>query len=97
MHFSQSVSGERIWGRGSSDDKSGLIGLLSVFFASTIGPLIQSDVKQCTRAATEDLITAGFSPTRSVVLAFGFDEESGGRQVGLRFLAYTPVGDRSTV
>lgn len=54
-------------------------------------------MKQCTRAATEDLITAGFSPTRSVVLAFGFDEESGGRQVGLRFLAYTPVGDRSTV
>ena len=34
--------------------------------------------------AIENLIAAGFAPTRSVVLAFGFDEESGGTQVRLR-------------
>ena len=49
--------GERIWGRGSSDDKSGVIGIMT---------------------AVEVLISAGFKPTRSVVLAFGFDEECGG-------------------
>ena len=49
--------GERIWGRGSSDDKSGVVGVMT---------------------AVEVLIAAGFSPSRSVVLAFGFDEEGGG-------------------
>ncbi|OBZ74012.1 Carboxypeptidase S [Grifola frondosa] len=49
--------GERIWGRGSSDDKSGLIGVLS---------------------SIETLLERGFQPTRSVVLAFGFDEEASG-------------------
>ncbi|PPQ79239.1 hypothetical protein CVT25_002805 [Psilocybe cyanescens] len=50
---------ERIWGRGSSDDKSGLIGIL---------------------ATIETLIKAEFQPTRTVVLSFGFDEESAGFQ-----------------
>ncbi|TBU60979.1 carboxypeptidase S [Dichomitus squalens] len=55
--FSGYFDGERIWGRGSSDDKSGLIGILS---------------------SIESLLEAGFQPTRGVVLAFGFDEETSG-------------------
>ncbi|KAI0792112.1 carboxypeptidase S [Abortiporus biennis] len=55
--FSGFFDGEKIWGRGSSDDKSGLIGILS---------------------AAETLIEKGFKPTRSIVLAFGFDEEASG-------------------
>jgi Gly-Xaa carboxypeptidase len=57
--YSGFFDGERIWGRGSSDDKSGLIGILSTI---------------------ETLITAEFQPVRTVVLAFGFDEEASGFQ-----------------
>lgn len=49
--------GSKIWGRGSLDDKSGLIGVM---------------------AAIESLLEKSFEPTRSVVLAFGFDEEASG-------------------
>lgn len=57
--FSGYFDGESIWGRGSSDDKSGLIGILS---------------------AVETLISSGFQPTRTIVLAFGFDEEVSGKE-----------------
>ncbi|KAJ3507479.1 hypothetical protein NLJ89_g6283 [Agrocybe chaxingu] len=57
--YSGFFDGKRIWGRGSSDDKSGLIGILS---------------------AIETLLAAQFQPTRTVVLAFGFDEEASGLQ-----------------
>lgn len=57
--FSGFYDGERIWGRGASDDKSGLIGTL---------------------AAVELLLEQGFEPSRSVFMAFGFDEECGGRR-----------------
>ncbi|KAF9240733.1 hypothetical protein BU15DRAFT_73956 [Melanogaster broomeanus] len=56
--FSGYFDGELIWGRGSSDDKSGLIGILS---------------------AMETMLANGYQPTRTVVLASGFDEESGGQ------------------
>ncbi|KAF8631930.1 hypothetical protein AX15_002183 [Amanita polypyramis BW_CC] len=59
LPFSGHFDGEKIWGRGSSDDKSGLIGILSV---------------------VEYLIEHQFKPTRTVVLAFGFDEEVNGLQ-----------------
>lgn len=49
-----------VWGRGSCDDKRGLIGNL---------------------ASVETLLEADFRPKRTVVLAFGFDEESGGYEV----------------
>lgn len=55
--FSSCFLGENIWGRGSNDDKSGLIGIL---------------------ASIESLLEKSFQPTRSVVLAFGFDEEASG-------------------
>ncbi|CDO73281.1 hypothetical protein BN946_scf185008.g43 [Trametes cinnabarina] len=55
--FSGHYDGKRLWGRGSSDDKSGLVGILSTI---------------------ESLLERGFQPTRSVVLAFGFDEEASG-------------------
>ncbi|KAF8734360.1 hypothetical protein AX14_003360 [Amanita brunnescens Koide BX004] len=64
--FSGYFDGKRIWGRGSSDDKSGLIGILS---------------------AIELLIERKFVPTRTVVLAFGFDEEISGSQEGAGTLA----------
>ncbi|KAJ3552583.1 hypothetical protein NM688_g4078 [Phlebia brevispora] len=55
--FSGYYDGEWIWGRGSGDDKSGLVGVLT---------------------AIETLLEHGFQPTRTVVLAFGIDEERGG-------------------
>ncbi|EKM81840.1 hypothetical protein AGABI1DRAFT_36060 [Agaricus bisporus var. burnettii JB137-S8] len=55
--FSGHFDGEKIWGRGASDDKSGLIGVL---------------------VALETLISHGYQPTRSIVLASGFDEEVSG-------------------
>ncbi|KAF4593099.1 hypothetical protein EYR38_008809 [Pleurotus pulmonarius] len=55
--YSGFFDGERIWGRGTSDDKGGLIGILS---------------------SIETLVAKGFKPSRTVVLAFGFDEETSG-------------------
>ncbi|KAF8206984.1 hypothetical protein K438DRAFT_1962627 [Mycena galopus ATCC 62051] len=49
--------GQRIWGRGSADDKNGLVGILT---------------------AIETLLSHGFTPARTVVAAFGFDEEASG-------------------
>ena len=68
------VAGESIWGRGSSDDKSGLIGILS---------------------SIETLLENRFQPTRTVVLAFGFDEEAGGFYVRLHGYAVPNQADRS--
>lgn len=55
--YSGYFDGKWIWGRGSCDDKSGLIGTLT---------------------AMEMLLQDGFKPKRSVVLAYGIDEEKGG-------------------
>ncbi|KAJ7150845.1 hypothetical protein C8R43DRAFT_490977 [Mycena crocata] len=55
--YSGHFDGETIWGRGSCDDKSGVISKLT---------------------SIEVLLEKGFTPTRTVVLSFGFDEESGG-------------------
>ncbi|KAG2121218.1 hypothetical protein BD769DRAFT_1671694 [Suillus cothurnatus] len=52
--FSGYFDGESLWGRGSCDDKSGLIGIMS---------------------AIESMLESGFKPTRTVVIASGFDEE----------------------
>lgn len=55
--FDGVFDGEWIWGRGASDCKNVLIGLMS---------------------AVEDLLSQGWRPQRTVVFAFGFDEESHG-------------------
>ena len=55
--FSGHFDGERLWGRGASDCKNVLIGLLST---------------------VEDLLQQNWKPTRTVLLAFGYDEESHG-------------------
>ncbi|KAL4805553.1 hypothetical protein BDV18DRAFT_21451 [Aspergillus unguis] len=55
--FSGYFDGEFLWGRGASDCKNGLIGLLSV---------------------VEDLLNQEWTPSRPIVLAFGFDEEAQG-------------------
>lgn len=55
--FDGHFDGEWIWGRGSSDCKNVLIGLLS---------------------SVEDLLSQNWHPQRTVVFAFGFDEESHG-------------------
>ncbi|THU99115.1 carboxypeptidase S [Dendrothele bispora CBS 962.96] len=55
--YSGHFDGTYIWGRGSSDDKSGLVGILT---------------------AIESMLEAGWTPERTVVLAFGFDEEASG-------------------
>ncbi|KAJ6591703.1 hypothetical protein DFH09DRAFT_1025676 [Mycena vulgaris] len=57
--YSGHFDGEYIWGRGSSDDKSGLIAIMSTI---------------------ETMIAKGFKPTRTFILAFGFDEEASGLQ-----------------
>ncbi|KIJ20621.1 Merops: M20.UNA [Paxillus involutus ATCC 200175] len=55
--YSGYFDGEWIWGRGSCDDKPGVIGSL---------------------IAIESLLERGFVPSRTVLLAFGIDEERGG-------------------
>ena len=75
--YSGHFDGERIWGRGTADDKNGLIAILSV--SSPILVYACSDASN--RVAVEYLISAGFEPTRPLVLAFGFDEESSGIHV----------------
>lgn len=57
--YSGYYDGKYIWGRGASDCKDTLIGILE---------------------AVELLIDAGFQPKRTLILSFGFDEESSGRQ-----------------
>ena len=57
--FAGVVADGRIYGRGTLDDKQGVMGLLE---------------------AAESLLAEGFRPRRTVVLAFGHDEEVGGRQ-----------------
>lgn len=57
--FSGHYDGKFVWGRGASDCKNQLIGILS---------------------AVEALLAANFTPRRTLILSFGFDEEvSGGR------------------
>lgn len=55
--FEPYYDGKFLWGRGSSDCKNNLIGLLSV---------------------VESLLEQEWTPHRTLVLAFGFDEETGG-------------------
>ena len=56
--FEGVVADGRIYGRGTLDDKVGLMGLME---------------------AAEQLLAAGFSPARTLVFAFGHDEEISGR------------------
>ncbi|EIN06189.1 carboxypeptidase S [Punctularia strigosozonata HHB-11173 SS5] len=60
--YSGYFDGSNIWGRGSSDDKSGLIGILTT---------------------VETLLSQGFTPTRTITLSFGFDEEVSGTRAFL--------------
>jgi carboxypeptidase PM20D1 len=55
--FSGAIEDGVIWGRGTLDDKLGVVGLLQ---------------------AAELLLEQGFTPRRTIVLAFGHDEETGG-------------------
>jgi carboxypeptidase PM20D1 len=57
--FSGQIADDRIWGRGTLDDKGSLMGTLE---------------------AVEYLAADGFKPSRSIYLAFGFDEEVGGKE-----------------
>ncbi len=57
--FAGVIADGRIYGRGTLDDKLGVMGLLE---------------------AAESLLAEGFSPRRTLVLAFGHDEEIGGRE-----------------
>lgn len=63
--FSAHFDGRFIWGRGASDCKNNLIGILEAF---------------------ETLLEKDFKPERSVLAAFGFDEEISGPQ-GAKYLA----------
>ena len=56
--FAGAVEGGFVWGRGSLDDKSSVLGTLE---------------------AVEMLLAEGFAPRRTVLLAYGHDEEAGGR------------------
>ncbi len=56
--FGGSIVNDTIWGRGSIDDKIGVIGILE---------------------AVEQLLRKGFQPMRTIYIAFGHDEEIGGR------------------
>lgn len=65
--FSGAIADGAIWGRGTMDDKTGVIGLMM---------------------AAEQLLAAGFAPRRTLVIAFGHDEEIGGRE-GAKQIAAT--------
>lgn len=67
------LAGTYIWGRGSSDDKSGLI---SSLWDLPIYKRSLPDHRH--RASVETLLEKKFVPTRTIVLAFGFDEETSG-------------------
>lgn len=57
--YSGHFDGTNIWGRGASDCKNSLIGILET---------------------VELLLNAEYKPKRTIVLSFGFDEESSGRE-----------------
>ena len=57
--FAGVVTDERIYGRGTLDNKQGVMGILE---------------------AADSLLAEGFKPARSIVFAFGHDEEISGRQ-----------------
>ena len=63
--FSGAIVDGFVWGRGSIDNKSGVLGPLE---------------------AVEMLLAEGFTPTRTIYLAYGHDEERGGTQ-GAREIA----------
>ena len=72
--FTQMPStGNLIWGRGSADDKSGLIGILCDSFV-----IVLLNIAKYSRSAMETMLVNGYQPARTVVLASGFDEESSG-------------------
>jgi len=79
--YSGHFDGERIWGRGTADDKNGLIATL--FVSPSISTFACPDISN--RAAVEYLVSTGFEPARTLVLAFGFDEESSGAQARILF------------
>lgn len=56
--FSGAFRDGNIWGRGTLDDKSGVVGILT---------------------AVEYLLSGGFKPERTIIIAFGHDEEIGGK------------------
>jgi carboxypeptidase PM20D1 len=68
--FAGVISQENIYGRGTLDDKQGLMGWLE---------------------AAEGLLAEHFSPRRTLVFAFGHDEEVGGRE-GAREMAELMAG-----
>ena len=70
--FSAHFDGKYVWGRGASDCKNILVGILEAF---------------------ETLLEKDFRPERSVMAAFGFDEEISGPQ-GAKFLAAHIEGTR---
>ena len=63
--FAGVVADGRIYGRGTLDDKQGVLGILE---------------------AAESLLVEGFAPARTLVFAFGHDEEISGRE-GARMIA----------
>jgi carboxypeptidase PM20D1 len=69
--FSGAIAGGSVWGRGTLDDKSGVLGLLE---------------------AVEALLAAGFTPERTVYLAFGHNEEDGGDASGAAAIAQHLAG-----
>jgi acetylornithine deacetylase/succinyl-diaminopimelate desuccinylase-like protein len=82
--FSGHVEDGWIYGRGGGDDKSGLIGIMLVKSSLPIGTYRKGGLISCPvayRSALELLIESGFKPSRSLVISFGFDEETGGNIV----------------
>jgi Gly-Xaa carboxypeptidase len=57
--FEAHFDGKYIWGRGASDCKNNLIGVMSV---------------------AESLLSQNWKPKRTILFAFGFDEETGGER-----------------
>jgi Gly-Xaa carboxypeptidase len=84
-------STDLIWGRGSVDDKSGTIGALYVHWLA-IARLQAPDTDRPSSALELLLESGKFTPTRTVILALGIDEETGGKVVRIALsLLSTPA------
>jgi Gly-Xaa carboxypeptidase len=82
--------GESIWGRGSTDNKSGLIGILYVIYFPS--PTAENEVNATQLICRDFIREEFFKPTRTIVLAFSFDEEASGLQASNATLSRSYLG-----
>ncbi|KAI9350659.1 hypothetical protein BDR26DRAFT_929979 [Obelidium mucronatum] len=74
--FEGRVSDGFVWGRGSADVKAQIVSMYSIILWNLLEGLIQGFRFD----AVETLLSNNYNPNRTIIIAFGFDEEISGRQ-----------------